>query len=189
MSLFDDLMSRNSESADGGADYNDASNALGSGTFGIPDVWALVKRTTSIDPEEVMAPRAAYTSRSERDAKDNLAAREDDDNRSVLDRISDGFGRAVDGIGKAYDKDPLKFLEFGLGTVGGMYKAAEGRKAADAQAQGYLDRQNNEARLQMEDKQRYTASQGTAPQTSLAQQFLKRKNGQRIFDNNGKIVG
>lgn len=93
------------------------------------------------------------------------------------------FTKLKKGAGRAWEKDPGKVLEVGLGAIGGAYSAAERRKAAEAAAQGRLNEQNNADSLKQAETARYNASISTRARTAAAPRALTRIGGARVYNN------
>lgn len=106
--------------------------------------------------------------------------------KNVFERIT---GRVSDGISQAFDKDPLKFLEAGLGGVAGLYKTKQARDAAAALAQGRLEEINANAAADKAKQDRYSASISAAKRTPVGNKPLKRMDGSNVWDANGRMKG
>jgi hypothetical protein len=113
--------------------------------------------------------------------------------QSVFDRISGKLSTIGDrigtGVSKAFDKDPNKFLEIGLGAIASAYDSQQKRAAAEKVAQGRIDEINTRAGVDKATQDRYNASFSTAPRTAVgAAKPLARTDGTRIYAN-GKLKG
>lgn len=121
-------------------------------------------------------------------------------NTSFFDKLASGAGKLAGSVGDAYNKDPLKFLEFGAKTIGSKYLMDEKRDAATREAQSALDRQkmqaqslldqqNNKAALDQAEIKRYNDSFASRlPSVRNAQTPLSRINGSRVFNDNGSLT-
>ena len=120
-------------------------------------------------------------------ASEQMAGRSDapkDDN--VLTRV---FDKMSAGVSKAYDKDPLKFLEMGLGGVAGVWKAQKDKDRADVQARSLIEQQNNADALKRAEQERYSSSFSTTKRGPVVAKPLTRMNGSEVFDANGRLKG
>lgn len=130
---------------------------------------------------------ATKSSESERDMW-GLQEKQDDPSASFFDKLSAGVGKAADSVGRAYDKDPMKFLELGAKTLGGVYLADQKRDALAKQNQAALDQQNNKAAIEEAERKRYNASFVSQPVMSRnPQKPLTRMDGSRVFNGNGTL--
>lgn len=113
---------------------------------------------------------------------------------STGSNISNVIDRLVGAIGKDYEKNPIKYLGAALGTLGGVYKADETRKAADALARSRINELDRAAQIKAEedDRQRRISGETFAymgnRQKVGAAKPLTRLDGSRVFDNTGKRV-
>lgn len=99
------------------------------------------------------------------------------------------FDSLKSGAKKAWDKDPMKVLEFAGGAIGGAYTAEEKRKAAEKLAQSRLNEQNNQASIEKAKIDAYNASfNGTPTRTPVRGKPLTRLDGTPIY-NNGILRG
>ena len=106
---------------------------------------------------------------------------------NIFDRLSSRMGK---GLSDAYDKDPLKFLEMGLGAVGGLYKAKQARDAAAMQSQSAVEVVKAKAAAEKEAQDRYNASFSTyGKRGPTVAKPLTRMNGAQVWDANGRLKG
>ena len=105
---------------------------------------------------------------------------------SVFTRIG---GKLKTGLSDAYDKDPLKFLEAGLGGLAGLYKTKAARDAAAATANGRIDEINAKAAADKAAQDRYNASFGTTKRGPVANKPLTRMDGSAVWTPNGRLKG
>lgn len=97
------------------------------------------------------------------------------------------FGKLKAGLNSAYEKDPLKFLQFGLQGLAGVYTASQAREIAKTKAQGDANVVNQKHANDKEMQDRYTSSlRGTGVgRTKQAQKKLARIGGAQVFDASG----
>jgi len=93
------------------------------------------------------------------------------------------------GVSDAFDKDPLKFLEAGLGGLAGLYKTKAARDAANAQAQSAVEVVKAKAAAEKDAQDRYNASFGTTKRAPLVKKPLTRMDGSAVYDANGRLKG
>ncbi|OXE35713.1 MAG: hypothetical protein CGW95_12225 [Phenylobacterium zucineum] len=105
---------------------------------------------------------------------------------NVFSRISGKLGK---GLSDSFDKDPLKFLEAGLGGVAGMWKAQQARDAAQMQANSVVAGVNARAAAEKDAQDRYNASFSNTRRAPTASRPLVRMDGSQVFDANGRLKG
>ena len=105
---------------------------------------------------------------------------------NVIERV---FGKLGKGVSDAYDKDPLKFLEMGLGGLAGVYKAKQAKEAAAATAQGRVDEVKAKAAAEKDAQDRYAASFSLKKRAPIVAKPLTRMDGSQVYDANGRLKG
>lgn len=105
---------------------------------------------------------------------------------NVFERISGKLGK---GVSDAFDKDPLKFLEMGLGGIAGVYKAKQARDAAAMQSQSAVDVVHAKAAAEKDAQDRYAASFSLKKRAPVVAKPLTRMNGAQVWDANGRLKG
>lgn len=170
----------------------DNNDGLDTRSFGTGYNIAELVSETAFDSEppswiETSFEWATRSSDSERDMW-GLQAKQDDPSASFFDKLSAGVGKAADSVGRAYDKDPMKFFELGAKTLGGVYLADQKRDAIAKQNQAALDQQNNKAAIEEAERKRYSDSFVSRPTVARSTPVpLSRMDGSRVFNGNGTL--
>jgi len=137
--------------------------------------------------ESNMANSAAYTDYSGAPTAPDITptAETKKSDKGFFDRMID---KASDGATKAWEKDPLKVIEFLGSTVGGAYLADQKRKEAEANRTSRIAEQNNAAAIKQAENDAYNASfSGVRKRAPVVNKPLTRMDGSRVWGANGKM--
>lgn len=104
--------------------------------------------------------------------------------------FTDDVKDKLTGIGDWVSKNP-KTADVILGMIAAAAKGQSDREVADRTARGRIEEQNNADRLKQEDVKRVSDSVTgiKRAQRGLIPQYLRRKDGSRVFGDNGKLAG